>query len=138
MKITIESTPQIVEINGGLVRVWDGVTESGRKCYVFVHTIAVHESEDATEFDREVEEQLDARRRANLLMQHLLKTWDPPLQGVGTAVMQTIAFLFGREALPADLTDAQERAITEGVALLIRELLSDTSTTGLWPLAPDP
>lgn len=66
MQIQIESTDVITEIDGVPVRVWEGVTESGKKCKVFVHRLAVHVDEDAAEFDRELEEQLPPGRRIPL------------------------------------------------------------------------
>ncbi len=54
MKITITSTDQITELGGVPVRVWDGVTESGIACKVFVHRLAVLNGADTTEFDREL------------------------------------------------------------------------------------
>ena len=56
MKIQIESTNAITEINGVAVRVWTGVTESGIPCIVFVHRIAVRETADASDFERELKE----------------------------------------------------------------------------------
>lgn len=58
MKITIESTPHITYVNGEKVRVWNGVTERGVKCIVFVQQLAVAITDDASEFERELEEQL--------------------------------------------------------------------------------
>lgn len=58
MKITIESTNQITEINGPYCRVWKGVTDSGTKCFVFIPLIAVHNSENQEEFARELQEKL--------------------------------------------------------------------------------
>lgn len=52
MKMQIEATGKLTEIDGVPVRLWEGVTKAGVKCKVFVHRIAVHESEDATQFER--------------------------------------------------------------------------------------
>ena len=57
MKIQIESTSAITEINGVAVRAWTGVTESGIPCIVFVHRIAVHKTAYAGDFERELQEQ---------------------------------------------------------------------------------
>ena len=51
MKLTIESTPDVVTLDGVGYRVWAGVTMSGTKCFVFVHGIAVDDQVDTTEFD---------------------------------------------------------------------------------------
>lgn len=58
MQIQIESTGQLTHLDGVPVRVWEGVTAAGTKCKVFVHRVAVHQIEDASEFERELREQL--------------------------------------------------------------------------------
>lgn len=63
MKITIESTSQIIEIrsNGAVVpaRVWEGWTNSGIHVQVLVTRIAALKTEDLAEFDRELTAQKD-------------------------------------------------------------------------------
>lgn len=66
MKLTIESTDKLTHIDGVAVRVWNGVTEKGTKCLVFVHRVAVAETEDATDFERELSEQLEPGRTVAL------------------------------------------------------------------------
>ena len=56
MKITIESTTKMVEINGVPARIWEGHTETGIPIHCFVTRIAVHESLDCSQFDRELQE----------------------------------------------------------------------------------
>jgi len=58
MRILIESTDQILELNGVPVRVWNGTTESGIECLVFVHRIAIHKDADNEAFERELFEQI--------------------------------------------------------------------------------
>ena len=58
MRILIESTDQILELNGVPVRVWNGTTESGVACLVFVHRIAVHKDADNEAFERELFEKI--------------------------------------------------------------------------------
>jgi hypothetical protein len=58
MKITIESTDQLTDFEGVPVRVWKGVTERGAECFVFVHRIAVDNSQDAAQFELELKEML--------------------------------------------------------------------------------
>jgi hypothetical protein len=60
MKVTLESTDKIVtlvtrdgEIPG---RLWEGTTESGIKCHAFITRIAVHKNDDASQFERELQE----------------------------------------------------------------------------------
>ncbi len=62
MKITIESTDKLTEIDGVSVRIWTGVTAEGTKCFVFVHRIAVHFSVNTQQFERELKEQLQPGR----------------------------------------------------------------------------
>lgn len=68
MKITIESTDSITRIDGVPVRLWEGRTEAGTLCRVFVHRIALHESQDADQFDAELTEQLPPGRYIPLSM----------------------------------------------------------------------
>ena len=57
MKITIESTSKVVELNGVPARIWEGRTASGIPVHCFVTRIAVHKSEDASQFEAELKEQ---------------------------------------------------------------------------------
>jgi hypothetical protein len=56
MKVTLESTDQIVDINGVPARVWEGTTAAGIPCHALITRIAVHKNDDATEFERELQE----------------------------------------------------------------------------------
>ena len=56
MKITIECTDKVLELNGVQVRIWEGETASGIRVHCFVAIVAVHKDEDQTEFLRELEE----------------------------------------------------------------------------------
>lgn len=66
MKITIEATEKLTHMMGVAVRLWEGVTESGVKCKVFVHRIAVHNDDDSSQFDRELKEQMPPGRVVEL------------------------------------------------------------------------
>lgn len=61
MKITIENTTKIVELNidGHFLpaRIWEGETESGIPVHCYVTRIAVHKDQDPYEFERELKEQ---------------------------------------------------------------------------------
>jgi hypothetical protein len=61
MKVTLESTTKIVtfQIDGARVqtRIWEGVTERGIRCHAYVMRIAVHEDDDAAQFEEELKEQ---------------------------------------------------------------------------------
>lgn len=56
MKITVESTTKIVELNRIQARVWEGTTETGIPVHVFITRIAAAESADQGEFQRELKE----------------------------------------------------------------------------------
>lgn len=55
MKITLENTSKIVEFNGVPARVWEGKTESGVTVVAFITRVAVPDTEDCTQFDRELQ-----------------------------------------------------------------------------------
>jgi hypothetical protein len=44
----------VVDLNGVLTRVWNGITDGGVQAFVFVHRIAVRNTEDAAVFEREL------------------------------------------------------------------------------------
>jgi hypothetical protein len=56
MKIIIESTTKIVEINGVPARVWEGKTDSGIEVHCFITRIAVDKKADASQFEKELSE----------------------------------------------------------------------------------
>ena len=57
MRITIESTSKIVELNGVPARIWEGETESGIPVHCYVTRIAAPpEGVDLTEFEKELQE----------------------------------------------------------------------------------
>lgn len=69
-------------------------------------------------------------QRAERLMAQVMETWDPPKTTAverkadiaQTAVMLTLAYVFGREFVPSELTDNQRLAIDDGLKVLNREL----------------
>jgi len=60
MKVTLESTDKIVELtlNGQTVpaRIWEGETAHGVRCHAYITRIAVHQDDDAAEFERDLQE----------------------------------------------------------------------------------
>jgi hypothetical protein len=62
MKITLESTTQIVDIvidgcdTTVKARVWEGTTESGIKVQALITRIAAKATEDLSQFERELQE----------------------------------------------------------------------------------
>lgn len=54
LTITIRPTPEIVPVEGTLARVWHGVTAGGVECRVLVAAVAVRDTADESEFEREL------------------------------------------------------------------------------------
>lgn len=54
MKITLESTPTLTEINGQECRVWRGTTERGIAITAFIPAIAVDAMADQAQFSAEL------------------------------------------------------------------------------------
>ena len=67
MKLTIEATERITSIDGVKVRAWKGTTERGVPVVVFVHRIAVDNSRDSGELDRELVETMPPGREVPLI-----------------------------------------------------------------------
>lgn len=62
MRVTLENTDKIVDLvlaDGTSVpaRIWEGVTANGIKCHAYITRIAVHDHDDAAEFERDLREQ---------------------------------------------------------------------------------
>jgi hypothetical protein len=53
MRILIESTAELVTLEGVPCRVWSGVTEEGTPCIVYVHRVASESAHEA-EFSKEL------------------------------------------------------------------------------------
>jgi len=56
MKIIIESTTKIVELNGVPARIWQGKTENNVEIHCFITRIAVSKAEDTSQFEKELTE----------------------------------------------------------------------------------
>ena len=56
MKITIESTTQIVRADGVDCRVWEGVTERGVRVQCLIPRITAKADEDLAQFEAELKE----------------------------------------------------------------------------------
>jgi hypothetical protein len=56
----ITATDVQTRIDGVPVRLWEGVTEEGTPCKVFVHRVAVHNDHDSSRFEKELEEEAAA------------------------------------------------------------------------------
>lgn len=57
MKVQLESTTQIVDLNGVKCRVWEGQTSEGVKVHALIPRIAAHKDADLSQFERELQEQ---------------------------------------------------------------------------------
>lgn len=55
MRITIESTSKVVQLNGVPARIWEGKTESGIPVHCYVARIAT-DNKDTSEFERELQQ----------------------------------------------------------------------------------
>jgi hypothetical protein len=66
MNIKITATEKLTSIEGVPVRLWNGVTESGVDCLVFVHRIAVDKNVDGSQFEKELKEQVPPGVKWNL------------------------------------------------------------------------
>jgi hypothetical protein len=56
MKVMAESTTKIVQLNGVPARIWEGTTESGVPCHLYVTRIAVANEEDSSQFEAELQQ----------------------------------------------------------------------------------
>lgn len=66
MKLTLENTDKIVELNGVPARIWEGTTESGIPVHCYVTRLAVPNQADHSQFEQELREErmpsLDVQR----------------------------------------------------------------------------
>lgn len=56
MEIQIKATEKLTRVDGVPCRVWEGTTARGIRCIVFVHRVAVHNNDDSSQFDQELQE----------------------------------------------------------------------------------
>ncbi len=56
MKITVESTTKIVEVNGTPARIWQGTTAAGIPITALITSVAVDREQDQAEFDADLTE----------------------------------------------------------------------------------
>ena len=69
--------------------------------------------------------------RAKNLRDQILKTWNPPhafmsqdiSTAIQTSIMQSLAFIFGEEFIPDNITDLQKEAIRKGLDVIEKELM---------------
>lgn len=61
MRITIESTRKIVEVNGVPARVWQGTTAKGVPITCLITRVAVERTADASELEKDLDEQAAPR-----------------------------------------------------------------------------
>lgn len=54
MRITLESTTKMVEVNGVPARIWEGTTESGIPIHAYITRVAVETNQNQAEFEREL------------------------------------------------------------------------------------
>jgi hypothetical protein len=56
MQVQLESTEKVVTLNGVPARIWEGHTAAGVRCHAYVTRIAVSDTEDVSQFERELQE----------------------------------------------------------------------------------
>ena len=56
MKLILQNTDKIVEVNGIPCRVWEGKTESGIECHAMIALVGVHRDLDSSQFEAELQE----------------------------------------------------------------------------------
>ncbi len=56
MTINLSPTSKIVELNGVPARVWEGMTDTGVKCFAFVTRIGCDQNADQSEFQKALSE----------------------------------------------------------------------------------
>jgi len=52
MKLTLEPTDRILELEGRQVRVWKGKSDRGVPVYALIARVLVHQDDDSSAFDR--------------------------------------------------------------------------------------
>ena len=68
MKITLEQTSQMVDVNGVTCRVWEGETEKGIKISALIPRIAVATTQNTSQFEAELQEaELQEQLIANII-----------------------------------------------------------------------
>ena len=57
MKVQLQSTTKIVELNGIPARIWEGYSEGGVKVHAYIARVPIDKNEpNAEEFERELKE----------------------------------------------------------------------------------
>lgn len=67
MKIIMEPTTKLVDVNGVKTRLWQGHTENGIACHAYVALVGVDRSADTTDFERELREVAAPRPDLNFI-----------------------------------------------------------------------
>lgn len=61
MKLTLESTTRIDEVNGVPCRLWQGQTERGVQVHAYIAMVGVDRDDDASELERDLKEHAQPR-----------------------------------------------------------------------------
>ena len=86
MRIVIESTIKVVMLDGVPSRVWEGKTDTGIPCHVFVTGISVDREADSADFDAELIEHRAPSPEVDALPERLAR---PDIHGIGP-VLKTV------------------------------------------------
>jgi hypothetical protein len=76
LELVIQPTDQLVQLDGVLCRVWQGVTDEGLPCLFFVHDVRGAQGQDSAAFDRAFQAQLPPGRVVAL--REVLEARDAP------------------------------------------------------------
>ena len=83
MKLTLESTDRIVEVDGAPARVWVGTNADGVQCVAFIRRVAIRRTADAREFDAELREIAPTRTSEAIVADFL-----PVTEGISTKLFR--------------------------------------------------
>ena len=57
MKLTLESSNELVKMDGVPCRVWTGKTDKGIEVFAFIHRVAVRSDANCEEFEKDLKEE---------------------------------------------------------------------------------
>lgn len=83
MKLTLQSTDRIVEVDGAPARVWTGTNEDGVPCVAFIRKVAIRRTADSRDFDAELREIAPTRSSEAIVADFL-----PPTEGISTKLFR--------------------------------------------------
>ena len=70
MELLLKATDQITRFDGVECRIWEGTTERGVPCKVFVHRLIAHHNMDCNQFEQELHECMPPGRLVSIKQIH--------------------------------------------------------------------